>query len=68
MLHEEAAGILTMSIPRLQRGHIVAVDRMGIVDPADGAPAHESLERYIATRKSQGALFDDECFVTVVDF
>src|ERR1700730_7053286 len=64
-LHEETSGILTMRIPHLQRRHIVAVDRMGIVDPADGARAHESLEPYIAVRKSQGALFDDECFVTV---
>lgn len=68
MLHEDAAGILTMSVPHLKRGHIVAVDRMGIVDPADGAPAHESMERYIAARRSQGAIFDDECFVTVSRF
>jgi hypothetical protein len=68
VLHEGAAGILTMSVPHLQRRHIVAVDRMGIVDPADGAPAHESLERYIAARKSQRAIFDDECFVTVSRF
>jgi hypothetical protein len=65
MLHEQTAGILTMSVPHLHRRHIVAVDRMGIVDPAYGAPAHENVERYIAARKSQGAIFDDECFVTV---
>ncbi|MGA8616397.1 MAG: hypothetical protein WB760_32825 [Xanthobacteraceae bacterium] len=68
MLLEDTAGILTMSVPHLKRGHIVAVDRMGIVDPADDAPAHESVERYIAARKSQGAIFDDECFVTVSRF
>ena len=33
MLLEDTAGILTMSVPHLKRGHIVAVDRMGIVDP-----------------------------------
>jgi hypothetical protein len=54
-----------MSVPHLKRGHIVAVDRMGIVDPVAGAPDHETLERYILIRKSQGVVFDDECFVTV---
>jgi hypothetical protein len=68
MLHEDAAGILTMSVPHLKRRHIVAVDRTGIVDPADGAPAHESVGRYIAARKSQGVIFDDDCFVTVSRF
>jgi hypothetical protein len=58
-------GILTLNVAHLQRRHIVAVDRMGIVDLAAGTPAHEEPERYAATRKLQGAVFDDECFVTV---
>jgi hypothetical protein len=65
-LREEAAGILTMNLPGVQRRHIVAVDSMGVVDPAVGAPPHESLDRYISERKSQGVIFDDQYFVTAI--
>jgi hypothetical protein len=65
-LRDDAAGILTMNIPDVQRRHLVAVDRMGIVDPATGEPTHENLHRYISKRKLQGILFDDRCFVTVM--
>jgi len=63
---EEAAGILTMTLPREQKRHIVAVDSMGVVDPADDAPPHESLDRYILKRKLQGIIFDDQWFVTAI--
>jgi hypothetical protein len=33
-----------MSIPYLQRGHVVAADELGIVDPADGGPDHVGLQ------------------------
>jgi len=64
-LREEAVGYLTMNIPHKEKRHIVAVDRMGIIDPADDAPPHESVERYIVSRRLQGAVFDDQRFVTV---
>lgn len=35
-------GILGMEIPHLRRRHVVEVDELGIVDPADGAPDHVS--------------------------
>lgn len=37
-------GMLGMDIPRLNRGHIVAVDEFGVVDPADNAPDHDGIE------------------------
>jgi hypothetical protein len=49
-----------MDIPHLERRHVVAVDELGILDPADGAPDHISVQEYVLTRLLQGFRFDDE--------
>jgi hypothetical protein len=54
------AGMLGMDIPHLNRGHIVAVDELGVVDPADNAPDHVPLDNYVWNRKQDGVIFHTE--------
>jgi hypothetical protein len=56
----EVVGLLGMDIPHLQRGHIVAVDELGVVDPADNAPDHIHLADYVCSRLPDGAVFHME--------
>lgn len=56
----EVVGILNMQVPRLQRGHMVAVDEFGVIDPADNAPDHIALDDYIRIRSQEGFEFDEE--------
>lgn len=51
------AGMLGMDIPHLNRGHIVAVDELGVVDPADNAPDHVPLGAYVRNRVQDGVVF-----------
>jgi hypothetical protein len=53
-------GLLHMNIPRLRAGHVVAVDELGIVDPADGAKDHIVIQDYIYSRLEDGFVFDKE--------
>jgi hypothetical protein len=53
-------GMLGMDIPRLNRGHIVAVDEFGVVDPADNAPDHVPLDAYVRNRLQDGVVFHTE--------
>lgn len=53
-------GLLGMDIPHLNRGHIVAVDELGVVDPADNAPDHVPLDQYVWNRKQDGVVFHKE--------
>jgi hypothetical protein len=53
-------GILGMDIPHLNRGHIVAVDELGVVDPADNAPDHVPLDHYVWNRRQDGVVFHTE--------
>jgi hypothetical protein len=53
-------GMLGMNIPHLNRGHIVAVDELGVVDPADNAPNHVPLDDYVLNRLLDGAVFETE--------
>lgn len=53
-------GMLGMDIPHLKRGHIVAVDEFGVVDPADNAPDHVSIEDYVRNRIQDGVVFHKE--------
>ncbi len=53
-------GLLGMDIPHLKRGHIVAVDEIGVVDPADNAPDHVALAGYVQNRLIDGAIFHEE--------
>jgi hypothetical protein len=56
-------GLLGMTITHIRKRHIVAVDELGIIDPADGAPDHIfyiEIGNYINERESQGFTFDDD--------
>ncbi len=53
-------GLLGMTIPHLRMRHVVAVDELGIVDPANGFPDHMRLGEYIRCRVQDGLVFDDE--------
>jgi hypothetical protein len=54
------AGMLGMDIPHLNRGHIIAVDELGVVDPADNAPDHVPLAAYVRNRLQDGVIFHRE--------
>ena len=41
-------------------GHLVAVDELGVVDPADNAPDHVPLDHYVWNRKQDGVVFHTE--------
>lgn len=49
-------GLLGMDFRHLRRSHIVAVDELGIIDPADNSPAHISIESYVLSRIEDGAV------------
>ena len=53
-------GLLGMDIPHLSAGHIVAVDEIGVVDPADNAPDHIPLRHYVRNRLDDGVVFHVE--------
>ena len=53
-------GMLGMDIPYLKRSHLVAVDEVGVVDPADNAPDHILLDDYVYARTKDGVIFHDE--------
>jgi hypothetical protein len=53
-------GILGMDIPHLNAGHIVAVDEIGVVDPADNAPNHISIPAYVLGRLNDAVIFHKE--------
>lgn len=57
--HGSIVGMLGMYIPRLKIGHIVAVDDVGVIDPADHAPDHVTLADYILSRTLDGVMFQD---------
>jgi hypothetical protein len=56
----DVVGMLGLDIPHLNRGHIVAVDEIGVVDPADNAPDHVPLDHYVWNRKRDGVIFHPE--------
>jgi hypothetical protein len=53
-------GVLGMDMPHLRSSHIVCVDEIGVVDPADGAAAHVDLVEYVLSRRAQGTIFHEE--------
>lgn len=55
-------GLLGMDIPHLQAGHIVCVDEIGIIDPANGAPDHIPIAEYVLERRAQGVRFHADFF------
>ncbi len=56
----KVVGLLGMDIPHRKSGHIVAVDEIGVVDPADNAPDHVPLDEYVWTRRLDGVVFHQE--------
>jgi hypothetical protein len=52
-------GMLGMDIPYLKAAHIVAVDEIGVVDPADNAPDHLPLQEYVWNRLHDAVVFHD---------
>ncbi len=52
-------GILVMMVPHLRKGHVVAVDEIGIIDPADDSPDHIAIGEYVLSRLGDGFKFDD---------
>lgn len=53
-------GLLHLTHHGLRKGHVVAVDEGGIIDPADGAEDHIEIQSYILTRLQDGFTFDSE--------
>jgi len=53
-------GMLGMDIPHLRAAHIVAVDELGVVDPAENAPDHVSLKAYVLNRLHDAVVFREE--------
>jgi hypothetical protein len=53
-------GLLTMDIPHIKWAHIVAIDELGVIDPAGNAPDHIEIHEYICCRKSEGVNFHNE--------
>jgi hypothetical protein len=53
-------GLLGMDIPHIKMVHIVAVDELGVIDPADNAPDHIEINEYVISRKAQGVNFHSE--------
>jgi len=62
----QVAGLLMFDIPHIKYSHIVAVDELGIIDPADNMPPHLDIPEYVLGRISQGAVFHKE-FLAVAD-
>lgn len=59
-------GLLGLDIPHLKFSHIVAVDEIGIIDPADNMPDHISIPEYVLGRRNQGATIHSE-FLAIVN-
>ncbi|MGA3208041.1 MAG: hypothetical protein ABSE05_09465 [Syntrophales bacterium] len=53
-------GVLGIDIPHVKMMHIVAVDELGIIDPANNAPDHTEINEYIGSREAQGFKFHSE--------
>lgn len=56
-------GLLGMTIPNLKMRHIVAVDELGVIDPATDAPDHIDIGEYSYSRNVQGVNFDEDFLV-----
>ena len=54
----ELVGALCMEIPYVRMVHVVAVNEVGVVDPATKAPDHMSLSIYFSARRQDGVVFD----------
>lgn len=59
-------GLLGLDIPHIQYSHIVAVDELGVIDPADDMPPHVDISEYVLGRICQGAVSRRE-FLAVAD-
>lgn len=59
-------GLLGFDMPHVKFSHIVAVDELGVIDPADNMPFHMDIADYVLFRINQGAVFHKE-FLAVTD-
>jgi hypothetical protein len=53
-------GLLGMDIPSFQQAHVVAVDELGIIDPADNSPGHIAIDEYVLGHRLKGFVFHEE--------
>ena len=58
--HGNVVGLLGFDFPHLQQGHLVCVDEVGVIDPADGGADHTEIAQYILNRLDDGARFHEE--------
>ena len=56
----KVVGILGWTLHSKHMRHVVVVDELGIVDPADDAPDHIDIAEYILSRRTQGVVFDED--------
>jgi hypothetical protein len=54
----EIVGMQSMYIPDLAVGHVVAVDEIGVIDPATGNAEHIPLHQFLHVRSRAGVQFD----------
>jgi hypothetical protein len=53
-------GLLMFDIHHIKYSHIVAVDELGVIDPADNMSSHTEIAEYVLGRRNQGAVFHRE--------
>jgi hypothetical protein len=51
-------GVLMANNPAIEKGHVVVVDEVGVVDPADGCPDHLMFARWASLKVTQGFVLD----------
>ncbi len=56
-LAENTCALLVFQIPREQRGHIVAIDRHGIIDPMNNPAFYQSVQDFSAIFRIEGWRF-----------
>ena len=56
-------GVLVANNAMLEAAHIVVVDELGVIDPADGFPDHLTTAQWETLRAAQGFVLDSEFLV-----
>lgn len=60
-----ARGLLVLRSPLLRAAHLVAIDELGFVDPADGFPDHVPYDRYFPIKALSGFAPADSNFLAI---
>ena len=58
--HSNVLGVIGLKHHGLSVGHIVVLDELGVVDPADGLPDHMAFADWRIARLSQGFVLERE--------